>query len=378
MSTGAVAPQTTKQGVGTSARRVPSDDEILGLIVETRGGHRADGNHDLADAADKGADALENATGSEEAEQTEAPGDLAKSLAGREELRAALDASPELRKAWQDAQAYREAFATPAEARAASSALVDLDRLDALFFSGQPEQHAELARLVSKLDPKEFASLSREMGTLAATIQSPANNGSTADAPANRTTSPAGNGAKAEPQQNSAEGESPAAKQASATAAAQQEFFHSANASAVQSVIDAIETQVERLLPEGVSKSARGRLVREIYRDVEASLASNRQLASHLREAFRSGSLDSNHERAVVSLITARAKQALPGITKRVFNEWSSTVLATHQERRARQRATERRVDIVGSSGAANDGRRSMTPRDIDYARMSDSDILNL
>jgi len=46
--------------------------------------------------------------------------------------------------------------------------------------------------------------------------------------------------------------------------------------------------------------------------------------------------------------------------------------------RRSRQRAAERRVDIDGSSGAGNDGPRSMTPRNIDYARLSDSDILNL
>jgi hypothetical protein len=35
-------------------------------------------------------------------------------------------------------------------------------------------------------------------------------------------------------------------------------------------------------------------------------------------------------------------------------------------------------VDIAGSGGAASDGRRSIGPRDIDYARLSDADILNL
>ena len=33
---------------------------------------------------------------------------------------------------------------------------------------------------------------------------------------------------------------------------------------------------------------------------------------------------------------------------------------------------------IAGSGGAGNDGSRSMAPRDIDYARMSDANILNL
>ncbi len=97
-----------------------------------------------------------------------------------------------------------------------------------------------------------------------------------------------------------------------------------------------------------------------------------------MREAFRSGSLDADHQNAVVSLVTSRARQALPGVAKRVLNEWTSTLVAANQERRARQRTAERRVDIAGSGGAANDGRRSLGPRDIDYARMSDSDILNL
>jgi hypothetical protein len=70
-----------------------------------------------------------------------------------EELRAAFDANPELRRAWQDAHAYRETFATPEEARNATALLADLDRMDALFFSRRPEDPAELARAVAALDP---------------------------------------------------------------------------------------------------------------------------------------------------------------------------------------------------------------------------------
>ncbi len=97
-----------------------------------------------------------------------------------------------------------------------------------------------------------------------------------------------------------------------------------------------------------------------------------------MREAFRSGALDADHQRAIVSLIAGRARQALPGVAKRVLSEWTSTVVAANHDRRARQRAAERRVDIAGSNGSGNEGRRSTTPRDIDYARMSDADILNL
>ncbi len=71
------------------------------------------------------------------------------------------------------------------------------------------------------------------------------------------------------------------------------------------------------------------------------------------------------------------APAALPAVAKRVLNEWTSTIVAANNDRRARQRAAERRIDISGASGAATAG-RSASPRSVDYARMSDSDILNL
>ena len=167
---------------------------------------------------------------------------------------------------------------------------------------------------------------------------------------------------------------------AGATAAndAQLAFLNAANAAAVEGVVAAIESQVERLLPEGVAKNARTRVVGEIYRELDATLRSNPQFAAQLRDAFRSGSLDDGHHHAIVSLLTGRARQALPGVAKRVLNEWTSTIVSAAHERRTRQRTAERRVDIAGSGGAGNDGRRSMFPRDLDYARLTDADILNL
>ena len=159
---------------------------------------------------------------------------------------------------------------------------------------------------------------------------------------------------------------------------AQLAFLNAANAAAVEGVVAAIESQVERLLPEGVARNARTRVVGEIYRELDATLRSNPQFASQLRDAFRSGSLDDGHHRAIVSLLTGRARQALPGVAKRVLNEWTSTIVSAAHERRTRQRTAERRVDIAGSGGAGNDGRRSMSPHDLDYARLTDADILNL
>jgi hypothetical protein len=65
-----------------------------------------------------------------------------------EHLREARDANPELRDPWQEARAYRETFAIPEEARAATVLPGDLNRMDALFYSRRPGDQAELAREV--------------------------------------------------------------------------------------------------------------------------------------------------------------------------------------------------------------------------------------
>jgi len=53
---------------------------------------------------------------------------------------------------------------------------------------------------------------------------------------------------------------------------AQELFFHATNAAAVEAVVEAIESQVERLPPDGISKSARNRVSGEIYRELGPTL----------------------------------------------------------------------------------------------------------
>lgn len=320
-------------------------------------------------------------------------------------LRATFDANPELRSAWRDASAYRESFATPDAARQATALLADVNHMDALFFSRRPEDHASLARAIANLDPDAFTSLANAMQTIAANAahatprvaQASADRRPMEMTPVPQATTsaiaphlqPHANASENSPQAMFSHDESstqPRATQAQARMPvlpetaneSQLAFLHAANAAAVEGVVAAIEAQVERLLPEGVAKNARTRVVGEIYRELDSSLRSNPQFAAQLRDAFRSGSLDEGHQRAIVSLLTGRARQALPGVAKRVLSEWTSTIVSAANERRTRQRTAERRIDIAGSSGAGNDGRRSMSPRDLDYARLTDADILNL
>jgi hypothetical protein len=378
--------------------RNSSDEEILGLLTHSPRRARREAN---SEGRDSSAQDSRTRTGEQlamdfsdkEAPQETRQGSATDTVAAGandteqiepEHLRAALDANPELRDAWQEARAYRETFATPEEAGAATASLGDLNRMDALFFSRRPEDHAELARAVSKLDPEAFASLARAMNALANDAARKPGDGARTSGTrelfadrANRTEQPAQ--AQAQNQIQSQETNQSRQREAGATlSAAQVEFFHSTNAAAVSSVMDAIESQVERLLPEGISKSARNRVVGEIYRELDTTLRGNRALGQQMRDAFRSGGLDEEHQRAIVSLVTGRARQALPGVAKRVLNEWTTTVVSANHERRARQRTAERRVDIAGSGGAGNDGRRAVTSRDVDYKWMSDADILNL
>jgi hypothetical protein len=400
--------QRTHESPDARARRAKpprpaTDDEILGLdssstAADSPAGarhvvpgvdtwHPAAASHSersapvspsvFADSANTPAHAAEeslfDAASAEPAATTSNPAapNSANNAADPANFRTIFEANPELRQAWDDAQQYRATFSTPEAARAATAQLADLDRMDALFFSRRPEDHAELARAVTSLDPQAFASLAQAIAAQAAEAQR------ASDRSAGILPALASSDRNAGFQPALASSNENRQQDAGATRiAAQSEFFHAANAAAVESILESIESQVERLLPESVSKSARNRVVGDIYRELDSTLRSNRQLGQQMRDAFRSGSLDSDHQRAVVSLVTGRARQALPAVAKRVLNEWTSTVVAANNDRRARQHAAERRIDISGASGAAGAGRSS--PRNINYNRMSDADILNL
>ncbi|HYL67940.1 MAG TPA: hypothetical protein VEX69_02145, partial [Candidatus Limnocylindria bacterium] len=115
-------------------------------------------------------EAAPQATGASAQKGEDQKQEIVADLAGDEpdHLRATLDENPELRAAWHEAQAYRETFPTPEDARAATALLSDFNRMDALFFSGRAEDHAELARAVADLDLAAFASLVQAMNGLAA------------------------------------------------------------------------------------------------------------------------------------------------------------------------------------------------------------------
>lgn len=341
-----------------------------------------------------------------------------------------LDAHPQLRAAWDTAQKFQSVFATPAAAQDAKS---QLDDLDAMFFSGDPSAQAALAARIHELSPGAFHALAQAMQAHAAQVA--AQSTATLNAPAqdhagtrltNRQSQPE---TSSEPSIHMATDSGPASpaqggsyeprtvsdsSQATATQdlaaaptshsfagkqspnagdnssqsgtelgnaaarATQLAFFHSTNSAAVHQVLAAIESQVTHLLPASVSAPTKTRIVGEIYRELGAALGANRQLGHQLRQAFRSGAKDVAHQRAIVGLVAGRARQALPSIARRVINEWTHGVVAANQEKLSRQSASAKRVDISGAASSDGVNRRPVSPREVDYKRLSDADILNL
>jgi hypothetical protein len=171
---------------------------------------------------------------------------------------------------------------------------------------------------------------------------------------------------------------------------AQLAFFHSTNAAAVQQIVRAIESQVNQLLPQSVSAGTKTRIVGEIYRDLDSALRANRQLSEQLRGAFhfaaadvanQGGNQQANlqaRQQAIVALVAGRAKQALPSIAKRVIGEWTHSVVSANRERLTRHDSAAKRVDISGSGPSDGVNRKPISPRELNYKRLSDADILNL
>ncbi len=265
-----------------------------------------------------------------------------------------------------------------------------------MFFSNRPESLAELAATVYRLNPEAFANLARVMagmlgnptaiaahgnedpsGAILASVGArhavPATS-ATLGAALAPSASTSGTSATRDPRVAPTAAEAVAPESTGARAA----FFEDTNAATVEGVVQAIESQVDRLLPEGITPGARNRVISEVYRELDTSLRGNRALARQVREAFRSGALDADHQHAIVGMIVGRARQALPGVAKKVIEEWTSSVLAASSARLARQRTAERRVDIAGAGPAASEVRRPLTPSDLDYVKLSDADILNL
>src|SRR5690348_2465694 len=423
-STKLPAPSSAQARMSTPRRGLrskgPSEDEILGLVTSvTRPAASSDA--DAQFFTDDAKNAASTTAGAKSATQggTSAQSQNATAPAESSEVAQVLQSHPELRDAVEAAQQFREIFPTPS---AAQDAKTQLDELDSMFFSGAPADHAALAARIHELSPEAFHGLAGAMNAHAANVAATKASWPGASAGANvvkqgevepagvlvaphtETQSAGGTNASSARSGNAGKpdalSDAPpivnAERSTSATPSitqtadprrtAQLAFFHSTNAAAVQKLVAAIESQVNHLLPESISSGAKTRIVGEIYRDLDSTLRGNQQLGKQLRNAFAVAAGDAAnpqadtraHQQAIVTLVTGRARQALPSIAKRVINEWTHSVVSANRERLARHESAAKRVDIAGAGASDGVNRKPVSPREVDYKRLSDSDILNL
>jgi hypothetical protein len=347
---------------------------------------------------------------------------------------------PKLREICERETAYREIFPTADAARAAAAAQADLARLDRLVESRDPRAHAELLAGLQRLAPEAFRDLALTFGERLAELDPEAYQQVSAAMAAQalagqRLPAAAGwpehvallsraveqqdwpavkflaatlssNLAKVAPAANVAPTSSsvgasrnggivplqlPAAptegrQDAGATAApgalhaAANQFLETVNTGVEQAVQASVASKVAELLPD-VAEGARQKIAGEIFRELDQVLRQDPELLEQVRESvrgvLRSGPAAGNAQPAerIAQLIAGRARAALPGVAKRVVADWTETVLRSSQTRRSRQSEAASRVE-VGRGGAP--GPVPLKPRGVDYARMSDEEILNM
>ncbi len=262
--------------------------------------------------------------------------------------------------------------------------------LDAAYFSGDPgargglaarlyesdpgafrEMLVESARVLASRDPQALAALARQLGMNEAQAQ----NGSAkslaqvarAQEAAAAVQNPATSGLRGN-----------ASDEATFPAEAYRTFESATNQDVARQTREAIDRTLSSTLPQGVSEGARRRIGDDVFRELHATLSADRELSRQVGEILGGWRFDSATKQQIVSLISGRARAAMPEVARRVVGEWTSSVLASDRARAARVDATASRRDITGGRLPEAVPASALRPRNIDYSRMSDEQILEL
>jgi hypothetical protein len=156
-------------------------------------------------------------------------------------------------------------------------------------------------------------------------------------------------------------------------------FERSTNDAVARDVRGSISDTLARAMPEGVADGAARRIGDDIFNEVHRALAADRTLSEQVASVLRDGRFGGAEQQRVASLLAGRAKQLVPSVARRVIGEWTSTVLDTARSKAARQAAAASRVDIAAPGGSLDSTPlRQMSPREVNYASMSDEEILGI
>lgn len=303
-------------------------------------------------------------------------------------------AGGEAKQFWEAHAAYREAFATPAEARTvaelfpggadearqARGAAEELRAFDAAYLSGEPQAHAQLAAYLFNAQPRAFQSILRHAARVLAERDPAAWREFLASAGAGANSVAPKGAAPQDPEHAALERErADLAHERSELRASQYSALRGAVNDAVAGDVRGEITRVlGAALGADISEGARSRIADDIFSEIHSTLSADYTLTRQVGAVLETSRFDDGTRQQVAQLIAARAKALLPSVAKRVVADWTTSVLALARRKTEKQDAAARRVDIVGGGGYPDAARRGLAPRDIDYRRTSDEDILSL
>jgi hypothetical protein len=347
--------------------------------------------------------------------------------------------SAEASELWREHQEFRAAFASSEEARAVKELLPggvrdvlslreatqSVERIDAALFSGDARAQAEVVAELARANPAAFRSLFAEAAKVVAglggkeaggremrSLDGPNPNGvaagtqnadarkdargddgrSRGDGDRDEHRHGRGNGhphgSAPPPSQGASDpppGDPPDMSGGSVVAAptfdpaAYAQFERATNDAVARDVRGSIHETLSRVMPEGVAEGAARRIGEDIFHEVHRALAADRTLSEQVASVLRSRRFGEAERQHVASLLARRAKQLVPSVARRVIGEWTSTVLSTARSKAARQATAASRVDIAAPGGSLDSmPLRPLAQREVNYASMSDEEILGM
>jgi hypothetical protein len=333
----------------------------------------------------------------------------------------------EAQQLWREHQEFRAAFASPEEARAVKELLPggvrdvltlreatqSVDRIDAAIFSGDARAQSEVVAELARANPAAFRSMFAEAAKVLAGMGTRGNEaggrgqeagnfdgaaanrlaaaggelenrrrdaGATTSAAATNHASSANDGLRASESRFADHGSRATGHESPHfDSAAYASFERATNDAVARDVRGSIGDTLARVMPEGVAEGAARRIGEDIFNEVHRALAADRTLSEQVAGVLRDRRFGGAEQQRVAALLAGRAKQLVPSVARRVIGEWTSTVLNTARSKAARQAAAAARVDIAAPGGSLDSmPLRQMSPREVNYASMSDEEILGI
>jgi hypothetical protein len=439
---GASAPPASASNTGATGGAYLTDEEILGIESHATNGGFGGGARQGTDGGasnDTQLGGITDVNRTVELRTDENPQAEARATGGMPSWMAAAAADPkhggEAQQLWREHQEFRAAFASSEEARAIKELLPggvkdvlslreatqSVERIDAALFSGDARAQSEVVAELARANPAAFRSMFAEAARVLAGMGKSASNYSegsdaAADGPTlrkdgegwgtqnqiqnqnqnqdqnqnqnqnqnqiqNQTGNRNQNRGDIGNESRVTNHQSPVTSQESPhfDPAAYASFERATNDAVARDVRGAIGDTLARVMPDGVADGAARRMGEDIFNEVHRALAADRTLSEQVAGVLRERRFGGAEQQRVASLLAGRAKQLVPSVARRVIGEWTSSVLNTARSKAARQASAASRVDIAAAGGSLDSmPLRQMPAREVNYASMSDEEILGI